>query len=64
MQNPRTVREYEWRGITRTVEELTAGRKEIAWLDYGCGLGGLVRCRADHGFDGAVGFDEGFSRSG
>jgi 2-polyprenyl-3-methyl-5-hydroxy-6-metoxy-1,4-benzoquinol methylase len=62
MENSRTVREYEWRGISRAVEDLT-GRRDVTWLDYGCGLGGLVRYARRHGFDHVFGFDEGFSAS-
>jgi SAM-dependent methyltransferase len=60
MENPRTVREYEWRGIVRAVTSIT-GRADLRWLDYGCGLGGLVRFARDHGIDATYGFDEGWS---
>jgi 2-polyprenyl-3-methyl-5-hydroxy-6-metoxy-1,4-benzoquinol methylase len=55
-----TVRQYEWRGILKVVQALTELRPQSAWLDYGCGNGGLVRhvraagaCRID-------GFEEGW----
>lgn len=60
MQDPRTIREYEWRGIERAVASLldeTAPR----WLDIGCGLGGLVRHAGRFAKADVVGFDEGFS---
>lgn len=60
MANPRTVREYEWRGVTRAVSSLTSGRA-VNWLDYGCGLGGLVRHARAAGHSAAYGFDEGWS---
>ncbi len=42
MVNPDTIRAYEWRGITRAVRSL-CNTSEVRWLDFGCGLGGLVR---------------------
>jgi SAM-dependent methyltransferase len=47
-----TVRVYEWRGILRTVAALTSLSAATRWIDYGCGLGGLVRyVRAEVGCD-------------
>lgn len=60
MKNPRTVRTYEWRGIVRAVATLT-GSANPKWLDYGCGLGGLVRFALAHGMSSVFGFDEGWS---
>lgn len=60
MDNPRTVRKYEWRGIFRAVTSIT-NSSNIRWLDYGCGLGGLVRSVRDRGVTEAYGFDEGWS---
>jgi SAM-dependent methyltransferase len=60
MANPRTVREYEWRGITRLVRQV-APAPDVKWLDYGCGLGGLVRYARAHGISQVYGFDEGWS---
>lgn len=60
MENPRTVREYEWRGITRSVRGL-CGSANVKWLDFGCGLGGLVRHAKKAGFENIYGFDEGYS---
>ena len=46
MDDPRTVRVYEWQGITEVVRGLAALSPSTRWLDYGAGLGGLVRYRA------------------
>jgi SAM-dependent methyltransferase len=59
MSDPRTVRLYEWDGILRAVTSLT-GTPRVRWLDYGCGLGGLVRYLREHGIAEAYGFDEGW----
>jgi SAM-dependent methyltransferase len=40
-QPERTVRRYEWRGLSRAIAGLRAA--PARWLDYGCGTGGLVR---------------------
>ncbi len=55
----RTVRQYEWRGITRLVERLLGGLAGIRWLDFGCGNGGLVRYVSEHSAATALGFEEG-----
>ena len=60
MENPKTVREYEWRGILRAVTSL-AGHQQVKWLDYGCGLGGLVRYARAQGVVDVHGYDDGFS---
>ena len=39
----RSVQEYEWRGIIDVRDELGALRPGSRWLDYGCGMGGLLR---------------------
>jgi SAM-dependent methyltransferase len=59
MENADTIRQYEWRGIIRAVTSVTD--KPIRWLDYGCGLGGLVRAVRDQGVADVYGFDEGWS---
>lgn len=60
MDDPRTVRTYEWRGVVDAVASLTDLSARTRWLDYGGGLGGLVR----HAREGIgceiVGFDEGY----
>ena len=58
-EEPRTIRAYEWRGITRAVQSLTSDRN-IRWLDFGCGLGGLVRYAHAHGFPNVYGYDQGW----
>jgi 2-polyprenyl-3-methyl-5-hydroxy-6-metoxy-1,4-benzoquinol methylase len=55
----RTVRRYEWRGVTRIVERLMGGLAGIRWLDFGCGNGGLVRHLSEHSGATACGYDEG-----
>jgi SAM-dependent methyltransferase len=58
----RTIRLYEWRGITSVVESLLGPAQGKRWLDYGCGNGGLVRyCDRELGCD-VVGFEEGWIR--
>lgn len=54
-----TVQDYEWRGIVRILEDLGI-RPGDRWLDFGCGLGGLVRYGAALGYE-TRGFDEGFA---
>ena len=43
MGEPDTVRRLEWAGIAEAVRGLAPVRPTTRWLDYGCGLGGLVR---------------------
>jgi SAM-dependent methyltransferase len=59
MGNADTIREYEWRGITRAVQSL-CDRPTVRWLDFGCGLGGLVRYARAHGFPHVYGYDQGW----
>jgi SAM-dependent methyltransferase len=59
MGNPDTIRAYEWRGTTRAVQSL-CGNKTVRWLDFGCGLGGLVRYARAHGFPNVFGYDRGW----
>ena len=59
MGNPSTIRAYEWRGITRAVESL-CDTPTVRWLDFGCGLGGLVRYARAHGFPDVYGYDQGW----
>ncbi len=58
-QPERTVRRYEWEGITRVVDGLLGGLDGVRWLDFGCGNGGLVRYVLDHTSASACGFEEG-----
>jgi SAM-dependent methyltransferase len=60
MENPHTIRAYEWQGITRSVQAL-CGTKDLKWLDFGCGLGGLVRYAKHAGFGDVYGFDDGWA---
>ena len=55
----RTIRQYEWRGVTRLVERLLGGLEGVRWLDFGCGNGGLVRYVNERTGARACGFEEG-----
>lgn len=55
----RTVRVYEWRGITKSVDQLLGGLEGVSWLDFGCGNGGLVRHVRANTAAGAVGYEQG-----
>jgi len=59
VNNPsETIRTYEWQGIYDIYIKLfPSGGK---WLDFGCGLGGLVGYANQKGVD-IVGFEEGWS---
>lgn len=59
MGNPDTIRVYEWRGITRAVQSL-CDTNSVKWLDFGCGLGGLVGYARAHGFPNVYGYDQGW----
>src|SRR4051794_2592404 len=61
MSDGTTIRVYEWQGIFRAVTALT-GTANFRWLDYGAGLGGLVRYARKRGVE-AWGYDHGFSSS-
>jgi SAM-dependent methyltransferase len=60
LDDPRTVRVYEWRGLLKIIDSLRGGLSGIRWLDYGCGLGGLVRYARQRGIE-IYGFDEGYA---
>jgi SAM-dependent methyltransferase len=60
LRDPRTVRAYEWRAILEIVRHLRGSLADLRWLDYGCGLGGLVRYGRERGVD-ISGFDEGYA---
>jgi SAM-dependent methyltransferase len=55
----RTIRRYEWRGITEIVNRLLGGLDGVNWLDFGCGNGGLVRYVSDNTAATAVGYEDG-----
>jgi 2-polyprenyl-3-methyl-5-hydroxy-6-metoxy-1,4-benzoquinol methylase len=47
-----TVRAFEWEGLVRIFRALVGGgRPGARWLDYGCGLGSLVRYGRGLGID-------------
>jgi SAM-dependent methyltransferase len=60
LDDPRTIRVYEWRAILEIVEHLRGGTADVRWLDFGCGLGGLVRYGRSLGIE-IYGFDEGYA---
>ena len=58
----RTVRRYEWRGLTRVARALLGKLTPATrWLDFGCGNGGLVRYVRDHVGCTIVGHDTGWA---
>lgn len=57
--DPQATQRYEWQGVYEIVSGLTTVDRHTRWLDFGCGLGGLVRYVRDHGVD-VVGHDEGY----
>lgn len=61
MTDRRTVRTYEWRGVTRIVGSLVDLDPSTRWLDYGCGLGGLVHHVDAHVGCSIVGFEDGYA---
>lgn len=63
MEHPElTIRLYEWRGILRAVRSLVPVGRETAWLDFGCGNGGLVRYCREQTACRIVGLEEGAIR--
>ena len=57
-RDPRaTIRQQEWLGIERRVRSLVTVAADSAWLDYGCGAGGLVAFLRTRGVPRAEGFD-------
>lgn len=57
----RTVRRYEWAGIVAAVRSHVPVGSTTAWLDYGCGVGGLVDYLRGQGIARARGFEQGWS---
>jgi 2-polyprenyl-3-methyl-5-hydroxy-6-metoxy-1,4-benzoquinol methylase len=55
----RTVRGYEWRGITRRISSLLGDLDGVRWLDFGSGNGGLVRYVNQHTGASARGYEQG-----
>lgn len=60
MSDPHTLRTYEWQGVIDIVSDLTSVTPSTRWLDFGCGLGGLVRFGASLGLD-ISGHDDGYA---
>ncbi len=61
MDDPGTIRRYEWSGIFTVVRDLATIDTTTRWLDYGCGTGGLVRFAQAHGVPSTRGFEQGWS---
>jgi cyclopropane fatty-acyl-phospholipid synthase-like methyltransferase len=59
----RTIRAYEWQGIVELVSSLHPVGPATRWLDFGCGLGGLVRHLRREGIADAWGHDQGYAGS-
>lgn len=57
----RATQRYEWEGILRRIQSLTTYRKDTHWLDYGCGVGGLVNFLREKGYTEVYGFEQGWS---
>lgn len=55
----RTIRQYEWRGLTSIAQRLLGGLTGVRWLDFGAGNGGLVRYLRDHTPVVARGYEQG-----
>jgi SAM-dependent methyltransferase len=60
LDDPRTLRVYEWRAILEIIGHLRGGTAGVRWLDFGCGLGGLVRYGRSRGIE-IYGFDDGYA---
>ena len=54
----KNIRNYEWKGILSIYKDLCP--KGGRWLDYGCGLGGLVRFALGENIN-ITGFEEGWA---
>ena len=48
-------------GVLTCVRRIMAVSNTTNWLDYGCGVGGLVQFLTGHGIPRAVGFEQGWS---
>lgn len=60
IDDPRTIRLYEWRGLEKIIRSLTDVGPRTRWLDFGSGLGGFVRYLRLRGID-AVAHDQGWA---
>ena len=59
MHPRRTIRAYEWHGVARCVERLKGRLRDLRWLDFGCGNGGLVRYLNANAGAAAIGYEQG-----
>jgi SAM-dependent methyltransferase len=60
-QPERSLRRYEWEGILDRIRALAVVDGATSWLDYGCGVGGLVAFLRAHGVPRAMGFEQGWA---
>src|SRR5215217_8257489 len=49
--DPRCSQRFEWQGVVEIVSSLTHVDSSSRWLDFGCGLGGLVRYGQSQGLN-------------
>ena len=56
----KAVRQHELRGVFERVNDLTTVSAATEWLDYGCGMGGLVDLLRARGVP-ALGFEQGWA---
>ena len=57
-----SVRTYEWHGIVTAVQSFLPLSREIRWLDFGCGNGGLVRYCSQRTGCAVFGYEQGWIR--
>lgn len=56
--DPKSIRRLEWLGLHKWVSSVAEISQSTKWLDYGCGLAGLVAFLHDRGVTGAVGYEQ------
>ena len=54
-----SIRTHEWQGLVKVVRSLIPLKPSTQWLDFGCGVGGLVQFVRKAGVCDIVGFDTG-----
>jgi SAM-dependent methyltransferase len=59
LHDRKATQRYEWDGVIEIVRTLAPLAPASRWLDFGCGLGGLVRYGRRQGLD-ITGHDEGY----
>ena len=61
LDDPESIRLYEWRGLLKLVGSLVEVSPTTRWVDFGCGLGGLVRYAQRQGLEHVVAYETGFA---